>query len=98
MSSAVVPVAGITHTRNAGIMTNRVGDTKGFCDWDMTTMKQGVGSSRFFMLATGTPARVRRFPLAVICMPAFPAGIAIRPLLTGNETQTGILRSEIFLY
>ena len=77
-------------------MTNRVGDTKGFCDWDMATMKQGVGSSRFFMLATGTPARVRRFPLAVICMPAFPAGIAIRPLLTGNETQTGILRLKFF--
>jgi hypothetical protein len=77
-------------------MTNRVGDAKGFCDWDMATMKEGVGSSRFFMLATGTPARVRRFPLAVICMPAFPAVIAIRPLLTGNETQTSILRLKFF--
>jgi hypothetical protein len=62
----------------------------------MATMKERVGSSRFFMLATGTPARVWRFTLAVICMPAFPASIAIRPLLTGNETQTGILRLKFF--
>ena len=77
-------------------MTNRVGDAKGFYDRDMATMKEGVGSSRFFMLATGTPSRIRRFPLAKICMPAFPASIAIRPLLTGNKTQTGILRLKFF--
>jgi hypothetical protein len=29
-------------------------------------------------------------------MPAFPAGIAIRPLLTGNKTQTGILCLKFF--
>jgi hypothetical protein len=27
-------------------------------------------------------------------MTAFPAGISIRPLLAGNETQDGILRPE----
>jgi len=77
-------------------MTNSIGDPEGFRDGNMATVKEGVRSSRFFMLATGTPARIGRFPLAVICMPAFPAGIAILPLLRGNETQDGILRLKFF--
>jgi len=77
-------------------MTHRIGDPEGFCYGNMTTVKKGVGSRRFFMLAPGTPAGIRRFALAVISIPAFPACKASRPLLPGNKTQAGFIRSEFF--
>jgi len=75
-------------------MANRIGNPECLADWNMTTVEKSVRCCRFFVLATCAPAGIGRFPLAKISMATFPAGIAIRPLLTGNELQAGFICLE----